>query len=124
MLGLFRGSSQGNRKMHYQQIADGVAVSGQIHESDLQALADAGFKSVVCNRPDAEMGAVPHNAIAEAARALGLEFRYIPVGGPGTQNAVGDMVAALNEMPQPMLAYCRSGARSANLYMVAAERAR
>jgi len=70
------------------------------------------------------MGAIPHNAIAEAARAAGLEFRYIPVGGPGTQNAVGDMVTALGELPRPMLAYCRSGARSANLYMVASENAR
>ncbi|MCB1449019.1 MAG: TIGR01244 family phosphatase [Nitratireductor sp.] len=106
--------------MGYTLIAKGFSVSPQISASEVKAIADAGFKSIICNRPDAEQGAIPHGQIEAQAKAAGLEFRYIPVisGGLTRENAV-DMAAALRELPQPVLAYCRSGARSSNLYMVA-----
>lgn len=121
MFAFFKGSSQqGSTAMNFRQIDDGIAVAGQITEADLGAIAEAGFKTVICNRPDNEAGAVPHAAIARAAQAAGLEFRFIPVAGAQmTPEAVADMAAALADLPRPILAYCRSGARSANLYMLA-----
>ena len=110
--------------MRFQQIDENFAVAPQITAGDVAAIAKAGFKSVICNRPDTEMGAVPHDAIAKAAKAAGLEFRYIPVGGFGGNNPAVEMVGALKEMPSRMLAYCRSGARSANLYMAASQMVR
>ncbi len=117
-------SGKGPRKMRFQQIDSEFAVAPQITTGDIAAIAEAGFKSLVCNRPDTESGAVPHEDIAKLAAEAGIEFRYIPVGGFDGNNPVVEMVGALKEMPRPMLAYCRSGARSANLYMAASQGAR
>lgn len=105
--------------MEIRQIDENFAVAGQITADHVPAIADAGFKSVVCNRPDSEDGAVPHDEIEQAVRAAGMEFRFIPVvsGAISHENAV-DMAAALNDIPGPVLAYCRSGGRCANLYML------
>lgn len=105
--------------MQVRQIDEEFAVTGQITASDVRAIADAGFKSLICNRPDAEAGAVPHDTIAQAAHAAGLEFRFIPVVSGGiTQGNVTDMADALKGLPRPVLAYCRSGGRCMNLYML------
>ena len=105
--------------MDLRQITEDYAVAGQIGAGDIAAIKQAGFRSVIANRPDAEDGAVPHDDIERAARAAGLEFRYIPVvSGQLTQDNVDEQARALAEMPKPVLAYCRSGARCTNLYML------
>lgn len=95
------------------------SVSGQISADDLAAIKAAGFKSIVCHRPDGESAGQPSFAsIKQAAEALGLQVRHIPVGASGvTADAVRAMVDAIEEMPQPMLGYCRSGNRSSAIYL-------
>lgn len=106
--------------MDYRKINDDFAVAGQITADDIQAVKAAGYRSVISNRPDREDGAVPHDGIEAAAKAAGLDFRYIPVvGGAFTPEDVEKMAGALDEMEGPIFAYCRSGARSTNLYMMA-----
>lgn len=106
--------------MDYRKINDDFAVTGQITANDIPTIKAAGFRSVISNRPDREDGAVPHEGIEAAAKAAGLAFRYIPVvSGAITQQNVEDMAAALDELEGPVFAYCRSGARSTNLYMMA-----
>lgn len=103
--------------MEYRKVNDDFSVSGQIGAGQVPAIAAAGFRSVICNRPDTEDGAVAHDEIAEAVKAAGLEFRFIPVvSGAVTQDNVTDMAAALKDLPRPVFAYCRSGARCLNLY--------
>ncbi|MVA99533.1 TIGR01244 family phosphatase [Nitratireductor sp. CAU 1489] len=103
--------------MEIRQINQDFAVAGQIGAEHIQAIADAGFKSVVCNRPDTEDGAVPHAEVEAAVRAAGLEFRFIPVvSGAVTEDNVSEMSAALATLPRPVLAYCRTGGRCTNLY--------
>ena len=103
--------------MEIRQITEDYSVAPQIGVEHLPQIKAAGFRSVVCNRPDTEDGAVPHDEIAAAAREAGLEFRYIPVvSGQMTQQNVEDQAAALRDLPRPMLAYCRSGTRCTNLY--------
>jgi uncharacterized protein (TIGR01244 family) len=103
--------------MEYRKIADDYSVSGQITPNDVAAIKAAGFKSIIGNRPDSEDGAVPHAEIEQAARAAGLEFRFIPVvSGAITRENVEDQANALDELPGPVFAYCRSGARCTNLY--------
>jgi len=103
--------------MEIRQITEDYSVAPQISVSDVAQIAAAGFKSIISNRPDAEDGAVPHDEIEAAARAAGLEFRYIPViSGQITMENVDDQAAALDDLPRPVLAYCRSGARCTNLY--------
>ncbi len=106
--------------MEIRQIAEGFAVTGQITADDIAAIKAAGFKSLVCNRPDGEEIVQPDAAgIEKTAREAGLDYRFIPVvSGAITRENVEDMAAALSEIPRPVLAYCRSGARCANLYQL------
>jgi uncharacterized protein (TIGR01244 family) len=86
--------------------------------------ARAGFRSVVNNRPDFEGGPdQPTNAqIEAAARAAGLEYRYLPVSGAyQSPEDAAAMVRLLAELPRPLLMFCRSGARSARLYQLSLE---
>ena len=105
--------------MTFRQITEDYFVAPQIRVEDIARIREAGFRSVISNRPDDEGGTVPHDAIAAAATAAGLEFRYIPViSGWMTQENVDQQARALSELPKPVLAYCRSGTRCTNLYML------
>ncbi|MCR4268360.1 TIGR01244 family sulfur transferase [Nitratireductor sp. ZSWI3] len=110
--------------MDIRQIADDYAVSPQITADEVAKVKAAGFRSIICNRPDGEEAGQPEaQAIARAAEAEGLSFRHVPVvSGAMTMEDVTDMAAALKELPGPVFAYCRSGARSANLYGIIRER--
>ena len=84
--------------------------------------ARAGFHSVVNNRPDFEYGPdQPTNAAIEAAAlAAGLEYRFLPVGPSSqTPEQIAAFAQLLAELPRPILAFCRSGNRSANLFLQA-----
>ena len=104
--------------MEYRPITEGYAVSGQITPEEIAEVKAAGFKSVICNRPDDEQPGQPSaDSVKAAAEAAGLEFRYIPViSGQITMDNVEDQAAALDELEGPVFAYCRSGARCTNLY--------
>ncbi|NMG40975.1 TIGR01244 family phosphatase [Chelativorans sp. ZYF759] len=108
--------------MEIRQITEDYAVAPQIGVEHVKLIKVAGFKSVICNRPDTEDGAVPHDEIEAAVKEAGLEFRFIPVvSGQMTEKDVADQAAALEELPKPVLAYCRSGARCTNLYAMVQE---
>ncbi|WP_454827199.1 TIGR01244 family sulfur transferase [Paraburkholderia xenovorans] len=104
--------------MEIKKLTDALSVSPQIRVADLPALRAAGFRTVICNRPDGEGPDQPTFAeIAEAARDEGIEARYLPV----KSGMVNDSDAALfgehlRSLPGPVLAYCRSGMRSATLW--------
>lgn len=104
--------------MDIRAINDEYSVSGQITVEDLDEVKALGFKSIVCHRPDHEAPDQPEFAtIAARAKELGIDMAHVPVGSMGvTADAVRDMVDALDELPRPMLGYCRSGARSTNIY--------
>jgi len=102
-----------------RRIAEDFAVAGQLRPEQMKAVADAGYRAVICNRPDGEAPSEPQfDAISAAAEAAGLTVRYIPVSNQTgiTMDNVEQTQAALAELDGPVLAYCRSGARSANLY--------
>lgn len=105
-----------------RQIAADIAVAPQLGPESMAEVAALGFKSVVNNRPDFEFGPdQPTNAsIAEAAAAAGLAYRFLPVaGGYQSPEEAAAMGALLAELPRPLLAFCRTGTRSANLYRLA-----
>jgi sulfide:quinone oxidoreductase len=70
------------------------------------------------NRPDGEEPGQPTAAEVEAAaRAAGLEFRWLPVVMPTlSQDDARAFGVALDEMPGPTLAFCRTGTRSTVLW--------
>lgn len=104
--------------MNARQISEDYTVSPQISVDDIQEIKAAGFRSVICNRPDNEDPGQPSaDTIRQAVEAEGLAFRWIPViSGQLTAENVEDQAAALDELEGPVFAYCRSGARCTNLY--------
>jgi len=105
-----------------RQIADDVFVAPQLDAAAMAELARLGFKSVVNNRPDFEHGPdQPTSAAVEAAAtAAGLAYRFLPVaGGYQSPQEIAAFKQILAELPHPLLAFCRSGARSTRLYQQA-----
>jgi sulfide:quinone oxidoreductase len=104
--------------MDLRQITLDYAVSPQILPEDIPEIAQAGYRSIMCNRPDGEeFGQCDFREIERAAQAAGLEVRWVPiVSGMVTPDAMADFNAAMTEMPKPLLAYCRSGTRCTMLW--------
>ena len=103
-------------------IAPDVCVAPQLTPGAMAEAARAGFKSVVNNRPDFEHGPdQPSNAeIEAAARAAGLEYRFLPVESAyQSPEEIAAMAKLLAELPRPLLMFCRSGARSTRLFVAA-----
>ena len=103
-------------------VAPDVCVAPQLTPEAMAEAARAGFRSVVNNRPDFEHGPdQPSSAeIEAAARAAGLEYRHLPVdGGFQTPEQIAAMAGLLEQLPRPLLMFCRSGARSTRLFMQA-----
>ena len=94
------------------------SVAGQIDAADVPAIADAGYRSLICNRPDGEGPGQPlYSSIEAAAKRLGLDVYYLPVvSGRLTADNVRDFDALMAQLPRPVLAYCRSGARCTQLW--------
>ena len=111
-----------NSSLPAQAIAADVCVAPQLNADAMAEAARLGFKSVVNNRPDFEGGPDQPTSddIAAAALAAGLEYRFLPVaGGYQSPEEAAQMARLLQELPRPMLMFCRSGARSARLYALA-----
>ena len=104
--------------MDIKKLTAGLSVSQQIAASDLRAIADAGFRAVVCNRPDGEGSDRPNfSEIEVAARALGIEAHYLPVeSGKVGDGEAAQFVELMQVLPKPVLAYCRTGMRAATLW--------
>jgi uncharacterized protein (TIGR01244 family) len=106
----------------HRPLTDDVSVAPQLTPEAMAEAARMGFRSVINNRPDFEHGPQqPTNASIEAAaRAAGLEYRFLPVdGGYQSPQEIAAFAKLLNELPRPILAFCRSGARSTRLYVAA-----
>lgn len=98
-----------------------LSVSPQVRPGDLEEAARRGFRMVINNRPDGEEPGQPASAeLRTAAGRLGLAYRYIPVAPAGLtgQDAVA-FAGALREADGPVLAFCRTGARSTKLWQAA-----
>ncbi len=94
------------------------SVTTQIQPHEVAALAEQGVTLIICNRPDNEDRGQPTFAeIAAAAKAAGIEARHIPIR-PGMAGAaeVNTFRKAVKGAKGPVVAFCRSGARSASLW--------
>ena len=103
-------------------IAADVFVAPQLAPEAMAEVARMGIRSVVNNRPDFEGGPnQPTSAqIETAARAAGLEYRFLPVSSAyQSPEEIKNFAALLAQLPRPLLAFCRSGARSTKLYQQA-----
>ena len=107
----------------FTHLTDDVAVSPQISPAQVAEAASLGYRTIVCNRPDGESPDQPPAAeIEAAAQAAGVSFLHVPFTGGGmTDTDVATMSAAM-AAPGKLLAYCRTGTRSAGLWAMAATR--
>ena len=98
-----------------------VSVAPQIDPADIPAIKAAGYVAIVNNRPDDEEAGQPTGAaIRAAAEDHGLAYTAVPVTGAGFSHPQLDaMAVALAAAGGPVLAYCRSGTRSCNLWALA-----
>lgn len=104
-----------------EPIDESLRVTAQLQPQDMAAVAAAGIRSVINNRPDMEGGAAqPTSAQLEAAALqAGLAYRYLPVPPAGhTPEQARSMFQAVQALPQPVVAFCRTGRRSAALYQM------
>jgi len=105
-----------------QAIAPDICAAPQLTPEAMAEAAAMGFKSVVNNRPDFEHGPDQPTsaAIQAAAEAAGLQYRHLPVaGGYQSPEEIAAFAQLLEELPRPLLVFCRSGARSTRLFMQA-----
>ncbi len=95
-----------------------LSVAPQITTTDMRAIADAGFRAVICNRPDGESADQPvYDELARAAQAHGLEIRHLPAESGKVTDEQGRAFGRLmNELPKPVLAFCRTGMRSTTMW--------
>jgi len=105
-----------------QQLGADVCVAPQLDPAAMAWAAQAGFRSVINNRPDFEGGPdQPTSAVIEAAAvAAGLRYAHLPVSpAVQTPEQIARFAQLLAELPKPVLAFCRSGTRSGKLYHAA-----
>lgn len=104
--------------MDIKHINETVAVSPQVQPDALKEIAGQGFRSIICNRPDGEGADQPSfGEISKAAEKHGIECTYIPVESGRVRDEDAALFgAAADTLPKPLLAYCRSGTRSATLW--------
>ncbi|MEH6647040.1 beta-lactamase hydrolase domain-containing protein [Sulfitobacter sp.] len=84
--------------MELKRISPELTVSPQISASDVETLKAEGFRSIICNRPDGEGADQP-------------SFEEI--------RSAAEFATALQKLPGPVFAYCRSGTRSATMWSLA-----
>ncbi|MGQ3050608.1 MAG: TIGR01244 family sulfur transferase [Roseateles sp.] len=102
-----------------QALTPDICVAPQLTPEAMAEAAAMGFRAVINNRPDFEHGPdQPTSAAIEAAAvAAGLEYRHLPVaGGYQSPQQIAAFADLLAELPRPLLVFCRSGARSTNLF--------
>jgi uncharacterized protein (TIGR01244 family) len=103
----------------FVQLTDILSVAGVMTPDDIARAGELGFRSVINNRPDGESPDQVSGADLEtAALAVGLGYTAIPVAQGFTMDQVRAMADAL-ATDGPILAFCRSGTRSTNLWALA-----
>jgi uncharacterized protein (TIGR01244 family) len=104
-----------------RKVDDSISVAPQISVEDVAAIKAAGFTAIVNNRPDdEEAGQISGDAICDAAQAAGLTYAAIPITHAGfSYPQIEAMAEILAGADGPVLAFCRSGTRSCNLWALA-----
>jgi sulfide:quinone oxidoreductase len=98
------------------------AASEQLSIAEVGSLKTLGYTTLINNRPDGEAAGQPTSAsIAAAAAQAGLTYHHLPVKPGAVDDAsVRQFAKVLASAPGPVLAFCRSGMRSATLWSLAA----
>lgn len=104
--------------MDITKVSDTFAVASQIVATDMPILKAQGMTTIINNRPDGEKGHPSSNAqLQAAAQALGMTYHFIPVVGMNfPPQAVSQMSEVVAQSSGKVLAFCRTGNRSINIW--------
>lgn len=104
--------------MQIHQLESGFAITDAVSPEDLDEVARRGFRSVICNRRPGEAEDHPDDRPLKARAAeLGLEWRCIPViPGEYSEDDIAAFGEALETLPAPILAFCKTGKRAVHLW--------
>ena len=100
--------------MQTHQLSPDYSVAPQVSHADISVIVSLGFKSIICNRPDYENSEdLQIASIKAAALSAGLEFAENVFDGSNFgPDIITKQTELLERLPNPVLAYCASGARS------------
>lgn len=106
-------------------LAPGLAAAGALSAADIEALAAAGTKTIVNNRPDNEdPGQLPAAEARRLCAAHGIAYHHIPfVAATLSAGDVDAFEEVLRSATQPIVAHCRSGTRSTMIWALTRVRA-
>lgn len=98
-----------------RQLDETTLVGGQIAPHEVAGLAEQGVTMLVNNRPDGEEPGQPlAGDIEAAAAAAGIGYRFVPIiRGIGPADVEAMQQAQREASGGKLLAFCRSGTRSA-----------
>lgn len=109
--------------MDIRVITPEFSAAPQIDVADVPAIAEAGYKTLICNRPDGEAAdQCACGDVAQAAKAAGLAFHVVPFAGAITPDTLAAFDTVMDTAETPILAYCRSGTRSTTIWALSMAR--
>lgn len=108
----------------WKELDQQVTVAPQIRPEDVPHIAAAGYRVVMCNRPDGEeAGQTDWAEVAEACRQNGITPKYVPQSDRSpTDYAVSSFLTIMRETQGKVFAYCRTGTRCEILWNAAKSR--
>lgn len=106
--------------MNTVKVSPKLTVASQPELAEFAEMAQEGYGLVINNRPDGEDSSQPGSAAEEqAAREAGMTYLHLPVGAaPLTEAEIRQFQDAIEDSEAPVLAHCRSGTRSLNLWAI------
>ncbi|MST80717.1 TIGR01244 family phosphatase [Lactobacillus equicursoris] len=107
--------------MQTKPLEPGVEITSALAVDELEEVKARGFHAVVCHRIEGESEDFPDEAgFREKARQLGLAWVHIPVKpGEYSKADIHAFAEALQQLPRPLLAFCRTGKRATHLWAFA-----
>lgn len=101
-----------------RKLTDELSVAAQLTPADIAEAEHMMFQSIICNRPDLEeSGQPPFREIQEKIVQSGLSSEFQPVdGGSISDKDIEIFSAHVENLPKPVLAYCRTGTRCTVLW--------
>lgn len=100
-----------------------ISVLPQPAPDEIGELAERGYRSIISNRPEGEAPDQPKwNDLKAAALARGMEAVHLPVVASRIDEAdIRAFREALERLPKPIAAFCRTGTRSTILWALVNE---
>ena len=107
--------------MDIKNVTDSLSVADQVTADDLVTLKNAGYGTIICNRPDGEGVEQPTaESLAERATALGLHWHWLPIKpGEFSEQEIAQFTELLENAErskESVLAFCRTGTRAITLW--------